>query len=65
MKSGTKCTKCRKTSLILTDCLCKKQFCLKCRHPEDHECSFNYKQKGIEDLTKNNPTVIAEKVSKI
>ncbi len=62
---GTKCAKCKKSSLILTNCLCTKQFCLKCRYPEDHQCTFNHKEKGMNDLIKNNPIVAGEKISKI
>ena len=64
-KSGTKCTKCKKSTLILTECSCTNHYCLKCRHPEDHECSFDFKQKGINELVKNNPIVVGEKISKI
>lgn len=64
-KFGTKCAKCKKTTLILTDCSCSKQFCLKCRHPEEHECSFDFKQKGFEELTKNNPVIVGKKINKI
>lgn len=49
----------------MNECACKNTFCLKCRHPEDHECTFNFKKKGIDDLTKANPLVVGEKVSKI
>jgi len=47
------------------ECSCSKKFCLKCRHPEDHICSFNFKEKGITELVKNNPIVVGEKVVKI
>lgn len=49
----------------MNDCSCMKQFCLKCRHPEDHGCTFDHKQKAIDQLTKQNPVVVGEKISKI
>jgi len=47
------------------ECSCTQKFCLKCRHPEDHICSFNFKEKGIAELVKNNPIIVGEKVVKI
>lgn len=63
--SCSRCTKCKKKILIVSECSCGKQFCLSCRHPEDHECTFNHKQKAIDELIKQNPVIIGEKVSKI
>ena len=60
-----RCSNCRKKTIVLTECPCKKHFCLKCRYPEEHECTFDYKQKAVNELVKNNPIVVAEKISKI
>jgi predicted nucleic acid binding AN1-type Zn finger protein len=65
IQSSTKCSLCRKKSLVLSDCPCGNKFCLKCRFPEDHKCSFNFKERGTVELTKNNPIVAGEKISKI
>jgi predicted nucleic acid binding AN1-type Zn finger protein len=66
MKSSClQCAKCKKNILIVSECSCKKQFCLACRHPEDHNCDFDHKQKAIEQLVKQNPMIIGEKISKI
>lgn len=62
---STRCFLCKKKSLIILNCLCKHKFCLNCRFPEDHKCSFNFKEKGITELTKNNPIISGEKISKI
>lgn len=64
-QSSTRCSRCKKKSHILTECLCSHKFCLKCRHPEDHTCSFNFKEKGITELIKNNPVIVGEKITKI
>ena len=63
--SCLRCTNCKKKILIVTECSCTKQFCLECRHPEDHNCEFNHKQKAIEQLVKQNPIVVGQKISKI
>jgi predicted nucleic acid binding AN1-type Zn finger protein len=34
---------CRKKTIYMFDCRCKKNFCIKHRCPEEHECTFNYK----------------------
>ena len=63
--NSIKCYHCKKKSHILMECSCTQKFCLKCRHPEDHICSFNFKEKGIAELVKNNPIIVGEKVVKI
>jgi len=39
--------------------------CIKCRYPEDHRCTFNYKKEGNEKITKENPVVVSEKIDKL
>ena len=52
-----RCSKegCRK-KLILVDltiqCKCEGYFCKKHRQPEQHDCSFNFKDKDVEKLVK-------------
>jgi len=46
-------------------CSCNKEYCAKCRMPEEHECTFDYKSKGRENLAKNNPLIVAQKVQTI
>merc|ERR1712137_23076 len=47
------CWKCnRKVGLLGFTCKCKYVFCGEHRYSDKHECSFDYKTKGIEDLTK-------------
>jgi hypothetical protein len=47
------------------NCGCEKTFCMKCRLPETHMCTVDYKEKGKDKLVKENPIVVAEKVIKI
>lgn len=46
-------------------CKCHKVVCITCRYPEDHKCIFDYHQEEKQKLTKENPTVVAEKLEKI
>ena len=54
---------CRKV-LKLTDmeCKCGKRFCSVHRLPENHFCSFNFKEEGRKILEKKNPVVAAPKI---
>lgn len=46
-------------------CKCEQYFCMKHKFPEDHNCSFNFKLRGQELLTKKNPIIIGDKINKI
>jgi hypothetical protein len=46
-------------------CKCSSVFCLKCRSPEDHKCTFDFKKEGKELLEKHNPKIQSEKLEKI
>jgi AN1-type zinc finger and ubiquitin domain-containing protein 1 len=50
---------------MIVKCRCDKLVCIDCRYPEDHMCSFNYKEEGRELLIKNNEKVVASKIQKI
>ena len=43
-------------------CKCKKFFCYKHRFPEYHNCTFDYQSKPREELKKNMPVIVADKV---
>ena len=47
------------------ECRCKKIFCIYHKYPEDHNCTFNYKLDQQQKLTKENPKVISNKITKI
>ena len=59
------CSKCNKSTIIVFDCRCGKNFCSRCKFPEDHKCTFDYKAAAKERLKINNPKVINNKIDKI
>lgn len=62
---GSRCHSCRKKSIILTKCSCESNFCLSCRYPDVHKCTFDFKEQAKKYLQKNNPLVAGEKMEKI
>ena len=59
------CQKCKKNSLFIFECRCKNNFCSRCKHPEKHNCSFDYKTYAKDKLKINNPLVTNHKIDKI
>ena len=55
----------KKIKLIEYACRCNEIFCQKCRMPESHNCTFDYKNKGKTQLAQNLPLVKCDKVIKI
>ena len=45
----------KKLPLTAIKCKCDQYFCDKHRYPEEHQCTFNFKQQSIEKLKENNP----------
>lgn len=64
---SSKCDWCKKkTGIMVFECKCElKKLCNKCRLPETHACTFDYKKEGKEQLAKSNPVVLASKITKI
>ena len=64
-----KCEHCKMkkiNTLIAFPCRCGLKFlCDKCRYPEEHKCTFDYKKEANERLKKENEKVVAEKLDKI
>lgn len=62
-----RCFACNKKINITNtfSCRCGKMFCPKHRHPELHECTFDYKSEGRKQLEEANPVVIVPKLPKI
>ena len=60
-----KCKKCKKKKLILIKCRCGNSFCLEHKCAEHHNCTFDYKKFGQEQLDKENPKINFDKVSQI
>lgn len=63
--SGSRCHLCRKKTLILTKCACEVNYCLTCRYPDVHKCTFDFKEQAKKTLEKNNPLIAGEKLVKI
>jgi len=65
-KKKTRCTKCRvNVGVIGFPCRCGGMFCSTHRYANEHCCSFDYKEHGAEEIRKNNPQVVGEKIQKI
>ncbi|KAL2554590.1 Zinc finger A20 and AN1 domain-containing stress-associated protein 4 [Forsythia ovata] len=61
-----RCAACRKrVGLTGFKCRCGVIFCGSHRYPEQHDCTFDYKQLGRVAIAKANPVVKAEKLDKI
>jgi predicted nucleic acid binding AN1-type Zn finger protein len=53
----------RKVNIIPYKCKCGLQrLCTKCRYPETHNCSYDFKAEGKLLIEKNNPHIIAKKI---
>ena len=66
LKKKTRCSKCnKKLGLMPFDCKCGNLFCSKCRHPESHDCNFDFKAAAKEQILKENPVIKCNKVNKI
>ncbi|VAH30261.1 unnamed protein product [Triticum turgidum subsp. durum] len=63
---SNRCLSCRKkVGLTGFQCRCGGTFCSMHRYADSHECTFDYKKAGREQIAKQNPVVIAEKINKI
>ncbi len=61
-----KCYICpKKTGSLGHQCKCGFTYCKSHRLPEDHECSFNFREEAAKKLAKENPLVVASKIAKI
>jgi predicted nucleic acid binding AN1-type Zn finger protein len=46
-------------------CRCGGIFCSLHRYANEHDCTFDYREHGAEEIRKNNPQIIGEKIKKI
>ena len=61
-----KCFVCRKkVGLTGFDCRCGQLFCALHRYADKHDCTFDYKTAGREELEKKHPKIVAEKIQKL
>jgi len=65
-KKKNRCASCKK-KLGLTGftCRCGELFCSIHRYSDKHQCGFDYKALGAEEIQRSNPVVVAQKVAKI
>ncbi|KAJ0020550.1 hypothetical protein Pint_31910 [Pistacia integerrima] len=61
-----RCLTCRRrVGLTGFKCRCGSLFCGSHRYPEQHQCTFDFKEMGKEQIAKANPVIKAEKLQKI
>lgn len=66
LKKRNRCFSCRKkVGLTGFECRCGGLYCGLHRYSDKHNCTFDYKADGREQLTKANPVVVGEKIKKI
>lgn len=68
-KSKTKKPRCpvcnKKLGLMVFTCQCEKRFCIGHVQPELHDCTYDHKTKQRQELEKQLPQVVADKIIKI
>jgi predicted nucleic acid binding AN1-type Zn finger protein len=61
-----RCETCRKNvGLLGFACRCGGTYCGMHRHAGAHACEFDYKAAGREQITRQNPLVVASKLDRI
>lgn len=65
-KKKKKCSFCKnKLTLINFKCRCEKTFCLSCKNPETHNCTYNYVNHSKKLLENNLVKVQNAKITQI
>uniref|UniRef100_A0A1B6E155 AN1-type domain-containing protein n=1 Tax=Clastoptera arizonana TaxID=38151 RepID=A0A1B6E155_9HEMI len=65
-KKKNRCAMCRKkVGLTGFECRCGGLYCAVHRYSDKHECSFDYRELGAQEIRRNNPVVVGEKIQKI
>ena len=57
------CKKCTKGLSLTFTCKCGLDICIK--HRFEHQCTIDYKFTAKEQLAKNNPIIVRDKVTKL
>lgn len=62
-----RCAQCNKKLglVMIMKCHCEKLFCAQHRYAEAHQCSYDFKTEGKKTIARDNPLVVASKLSKI
>lgn len=63
--SSKRCSHCNKKTIVLITCPCTNVYCLKCRYPELHNCTYDYLKFSKQQILKENPVITGEKLCKI
>ncbi|XP_077297652.1 zinc finger AN1-type doctor no [Arctopsyche grandis] len=65
-KKKNRCAVCRKkVGLTGFECRCDGLFCSVHRYSDKHDCTFDYRELGAQEIRRNNPVVVGEKIQKI
>ncbi|KAJ2947382.1 hypothetical protein O0L34_g17150 [Tuta absoluta] len=65
-KKKNRCNVCKKkVGLTGFECRCGGLFCAVHRYSDKHECSFDYRELGAQEIRRNNPVVVSQKIHKI
>jgi len=65
-KVKRRCGVCRKKlGLTAFQCRCGLYFCGLHRYSDKHDCQFDYKENGRQELSKANPVIAGEKIQKL
>lgn len=65
-KKKNRCHTCKKkVGLTGFMCRCGGLFCSLHRYSDKHDCTFDYKEHAQEQIRKNNPVIVGEKIQKI
>ncbi|VDP11869.1 unnamed protein product [Soboliphyme baturini] len=63
---SSRCETCEKRlGLTGFECRCGSMFCAVHRYSDMHECTFDYKALGAEEIRRNNPVIQNEKIQKL
>lgn len=47
------------------ECRCGGLFCAVHRYSDEHNCTYDYREHGAQEIRRNNPVVVGEKIQKI
>ena len=63
---SSRCPCCnKKLGLIKFTCKCCITYCMKCKMPEVHKCTYDYKTSEKLKLEKENPVIKIDKITEI
>jgi hypothetical protein len=61
-----RCAVCRKkVGLTGVECRCGGLFCAVHRYSDRHSCTFDYRQMAAQEIRRNNPVIVIEKIREI